>query len=63
MDVGAAYALCREQRVALTHLMPARADLLNGKARHDFPTGALFVYQPTSLDDAREVLAAHGGCQ
>ena len=62
MDVAAAYALCREQRVALTHLMPARADLLNGKARHDFPTGAIFVYQPASLDDAREVLAAYRKC-
>jgi len=63
MDEETAYALCREQRVALTHLMPARKDLLSGNARRDFPTGAVFVYQPTSLDDARAVLTAYRRCQ
>jgi len=63
MDVAAAYAMCREKRVALTHLIPTRDDLLSGDARRDFPTGAVFVYQPTSLDDAQAVLTAHRRCQ
>ena len=58
MDVAAAYAMCREKRVALTHLMPTRDDLLSGNARRNLPTGAVFVYQPTSLDDARAVLSS-----
>jgi len=62
-DVAAAYAMCREKRVALTHLIPTRDDLLSGNARRNFPTGAVFVYQPTSLDDARAVLAAYRRCQ
>ena len=63
MDVGAAYALCREKRVAITNLRPVRDTLLDGHARRDFPTGAVFVYQPASLDDARAVLTAYRRCQ
>ena len=62
MDVAAAYALCREKRVAITNLRPVRDDLLDGRAQRDFPTGVVFVYQPASLDDARAVLAAHRRC-
>jgi hypothetical protein len=59
MDVGAIYGLCRERRVALTHLMPAREELVSGMARSRFPTGVVFVYKPESVEDALEVVGAY----
>jgi hypothetical protein len=59
MDVEAIYSLCGERRIALTHLMPAREKLVSGTARRDFPTGAVFVYQPVSIEDAQEVVLAY----
>jgi hypothetical protein len=59
MDVAAIYGLCRELRIALTHLMPAREELVSGVARRDFPTGAVFVYQATSMEDAQQIVRAY----
>jgi hypothetical protein len=59
MDVPAIYGLCRERRVALTHLMPGREDLVSGSARRQFPTGVVFVYRPQSVADAREVVRGY----
>jgi len=61
MDVETAYCQCREKHVSITNLRPDRNALVDGRARRDFPTGVVFVYQPASLDDARSVLAAYRG--
>ena len=58
MDVAGIYARCRERRVVLTGLRPAREDLLSGSAVRDFPTGVVFVYETTDVEDAREVVEA-----
>jgi hypothetical protein len=55
MDVAALYDLCRERRVALTHLMPSREALVSGAAQRVFPTGVVFVYRPESVEEAQEV--------
>ncbi|MFH0963592.1 MAG: aminotransferase class III-fold pyridoxal phosphate-dependent enzyme [Planctomycetota bacterium] len=59
MDIPALYARCAERRVALTHLMPSRDDLVSGKARADFPTGCVFSYETADFDDAREVVTRY----
>lgn len=59
MDVGAIYARCRERRAAVTNLRPPREDLLNGKARAEFPTGCVLVYATEDMADAEEVLRAY----
>jgi hypothetical protein len=59
MDVAAIYGLARKRGVALTHLMPAWEELVSGAARREFPTGAVFVYQPASMEDAQQVVRAY----
>ena len=56
MDVKRFYGLCWERGVAVTHLQPSRDDLVSGKARADFPTGCVFVYETNDLADAEEVV-------
>jgi len=58
-DVHAAYRTCRERKVALTGLLPPRDDLTSGKAREDFPSGCVFLYETNDFDDARDVLDAY----
>lgn len=60
MDLPAIYAKCRERGVAVTGITVSREDLLSGKARRDFPTGCVFVYEASGVEDAREVLRAYG---
>ena len=57
MDIGTIYDLCREGKVAITHLLPSREDLVSGKARSDFPTGCVFVYYAEDYEDARQVVS------
>jgi hypothetical protein len=59
MDAAAIYGLCRERRVAVTHLMPAREELTSGAARREYPTGVVFVYQPASMEYAQQVVRAY----
>ena len=59
MDVASIYARCRERRVALTGLQPAREELFSGRAVRDFPTGVVFVYETSDVEDAREVIEAY----
>ena len=56
MDVAAIYANCKESKVAITNLNPSRDDLVSGKARDNFPTGAVFVYLTKNMADAAEVV-------
>jgi len=59
MDAGRIYAQCRERKVSLHRVTPSREDFMSGKARRDFPTGVVFVYQTKSIADAREVLRVY----
>lgn len=59
VDLPAVYAACRPRRVAITHIMPARAELISGEAARRYPTGVVFVYETQDLDDARAVLAGY----
>ena len=61
MDIQSIYARCREKGIAITNLLPAREDLVSGKAVRDFPTGVVFVYAAQNYADAQEVAAAYYG--
>jgi hypothetical protein len=63
MDIATIYRLCRERRVALTHLMPERAELVSGSARRAYPTGVGFVYRAESIEDAQTVVYAYAVSQ
>ncbi|MCL5104772.1 MAG: hypothetical protein M1133_11755 [Armatimonadetes bacterium] len=59
MDGGWIYGVCRERKVSLHRVTPPREDLVSGKARRDFPTGVVFVYQTDSIDDALDVVRSY----
>jgi hypothetical protein len=59
MPVAAIYDVCKGRRVALTHLMPAREELVSGAAGREHPKGVVFVYQPASVEDAQEVVRGY----
>ena len=59
MDIPRICAQCRERKVALTNLQPSREDLISGKARKDFPTGCVMVYQTDNYENASEVARAY----
>ncbi|MHB0913162.1 MAG: hypothetical protein ACYC2Y_06920 [Armatimonadota bacterium] len=56
MDVAEAYRACSKRKVAMTNIKPSREDIMSGKAKKDFPTGVVFIYNTTSIEDAIEVL-------
>lgn len=60
LNLGSIYRQCRERRVALTNVCPSREDLVEGKARQEFPTGVVFLYYTTDIDDARDVVLRYG---
>jgi hypothetical protein len=62
MDVQAIHARCKERKVAITNLNPSRDDLVGGIARRDFPTGVVFVYQTSNMEDAAEVVRKYRRC-
>lgn len=59
MDMTVIYTVCRERKVVLTRIRPSREDLISGKAKRDFPTGVVFVYEARDFNDAREVVRAY----
>lgn len=59
MDIAARYRICRERHIVLTHLRPSREDLISGRAKRNFPTGVVFVYEARDFSDAREVVRAY----
>jgi hypothetical protein len=59
VHINTVYDACRERNVAVTRVTPTRDDLVNGKAQTRYPTGCLFVYEATDLDDAQEVVRAY----
>lgn len=56
VDIAVICAVCHDRNVAVTDLKPSRDDLVSGKARRDFPTGVVFIYQTENFEDAREVV-------
>lgn len=56
MDLATIYAQCRERGVAITSARAPREDLVSGKSRQQFPTGVVFVYWATDLEDAKAVV-------
>ncbi len=59
-DVASAYAKCSSRGVALTRIVPARDELVSGRAAADYPTGALFVYETSDWPDAASVAGQYG---
>ena len=59
MDMAAIYRACEMRKVALTGLLPSREELVIGKARRDFPTGCVFVYNTESFDDAQQLVQSY----
>ena len=59
MDVEEIYRKCAVRGVPVTNLTPSADDLVSGRARRAFPTGAVFVYQAQTLAEAREVMAGY----
>jgi hypothetical protein len=61
MDIPYIYKLCRDRKVAISNLNPAREDIVSGKAARDFPSGVVFIYHASSMDDAAEVVEGYQG--
>jgi hypothetical protein len=59
MDVKKIYDMASQRKVALTCLKPSRDELVSVQAVADFPTGAVFVYNTETIEDACEVVAAY----
>ena len=59
MDIKTIYEKCRQRCVAVTNLFPSREDIVNGTAKQDYPSGAIFVCQIRHIDDACEILKAY----
>jgi len=56
MDVDRIYAKAGTRRLVLTNLNPSREELMSGEAKHRFPTGVVFVYHTSDLNDAEQVV-------
>ena len=59
MEAEEIYRKCAARGVPVTNLMPSADDLVSGRARRTFPTGAVFTYQARTLAEAREVMAGY----
>ena len=60
MDSREIYRMCRPRQVVLTHLQPARDDLIAGRAQEYYPTGVVMVYNTTDIADGQQVVEAYG---
>ena len=58
-DLDRVYADCQPHRVALTHIMPPRDELADGRIARRYPTGVVFSYETQDISDGREVLAGY----
>ena len=59
MDASRIYGACRERKVSVHRVTPPREDIVSGRAKQLFPTGAVFVYESDSVEDALEVVRSH----
>ncbi len=59
MDLPVVHAACRERNVAVTNFAQTRQDLVSGRSREQFPTGAVFPYYAEDTDDAIAVVSAY----
>jgi len=59
MDADWIYGVCRERKVSLHRVTPSREDLVTGKARRDFPTGVVFVYSTSDIEDGSDLVRAY----
>ena len=56
MDAKRIYEMCSQRKVPVTNIKPSKKDLLDGQAARDYPTGAVFVHNTESAEDARQVV-------
>ena len=61
MDVPELHRKALASKVAITQLHPSRDELVTGRAAGQYPTGVVFVYNCTDIDDARQVVDAYAG--
>lgn len=59
MDISGIYRECSEKHIAITNLTPSRDELTSGKAAGDYPTGVVFVYYTSDINDAKDVLSCY----
>ena len=59
MDVPAIYEQTMAAGVPFGNHQPGRDDLMSGKARCEYPTGVVLVYESKSFDDADEVVRGY----
>ena len=59
MDVPTIYQQTMAAGVPFCNHQPGRDDLTSGKARRDWPTGIVLVYESKDFADARDVVSAY----
>lgn len=57
MDSSWIYGVCRERKVSMNRVTPSREDFVDGREKKS-PTGAVFIYESESVEDALEVITA-----
>jgi len=58
-DVDAVYVQARVRRIGLVRVRVMREELTSGSIHRRFPTGVTLLYPATSIEEAREVVAAY----
>jgi hypothetical protein len=59
MDVPEIYAKTMAASIPFANHQPGREDLISGKARADYPTGVVLVYESRDIADAMEVVKSY----
>ena len=54
-DIDAVYALAQKRKIPLIRIRVDKDELLSGKIRERFPTGASLVYEAASYGEARDI--------